>query len=216
MNKKLVRSLLLGLGLTGSVMIAWRLVARLKPLPSPAWMSGLLENPLTRGVMDAPLLVQRAGLKPGMHVLDAGCGAGRVTVEAAERVGETGEIIALDIQPAMLEKARARAKQAGLDNVRFMLSALGERMLPENRFDRALLVTVLGEIPDRRAGLEEIAASLKPGGVLSITEMMPDPHYQTIRTIRQLAHSAGLVESRVFGNKMVYTINFRKPLPRRS
>ena len=211
MNKKLVRSLLLGLGLTGSVMIAWRFVSRLKPLPCPAWMSWLLENPLTRGVMDAPLLVQRAGLKPGMRVLDAGCGAGRVTVEAAERVGETGEVVALDIQPAMLEKARSRSKQAGLDNVRFMLSALGEKMLPENRFDRALLVTVLGEIPDRKAGLEEIAASLKPGGILSITEMLPDPHYQTIQSIRRLAHAAGLVESRVFGNKMVYTVNFRKP-----
>lgn len=212
MNKKLVRSLLLGLGLTGSVMIAWRFVSRLKPLPCPAWMSWLLENPLTRGVMDAPLLVQRAGLKPGMRVLDAGCGAGRVTVEAAERVGESGEVVALDIQPAMLEKARSRSKQAGLDNVRFMLSALGEKMLPENRFDRALLVTVLGEIPDRKAGLEEIAASLKPGGILSITEMLPDPHYQTIQSIRRLAHAAGLVESRVFGNKMVYTVNFRKPV----
>jgi ubiquinone/menaquinone biosynthesis C-methylase UbiE len=211
MNKKLIRSLLLGLGLTGSVMIAWRFVSRLKPLPCPAWMSWLLENPFTRGVMDAPLLVQRAGLKPGMHVLDAGCGAGRVTVEAAERVGETGEVVALDIQPSMLEKARARSKQAGLDNVRFMLSALGEKMLPENRFDRALLVTVLGEIPDRKAGLEEIASSLKPGGLLSITEMLPDPHYQTLHTIRQLAHSAGLVETRVFGNRMVYTVNFRKP-----
>lgn len=212
MNKKLVRSLLLGLGLTGSVMIAWRLVSRLKPLPCPAWMSWLLENPFTRGVMDAPLLVQRAGLKPGMRVLDAGCGAGRVTVEAAERVGETGEVVALDIQPAMLEKARSRSKQAGLDNVRFMLSALGEKMLPENRFDRALLVTVLGEIPDRKAGLEEITESLKPGGILSITEMLPDPHYQTIESIRRLAHAAGLVESRVFGNKMVYTVNFRKPV----
>jgi SAM-dependent methyltransferase len=212
MNKKLVRSLLLGLGLTGSVMIAWRYVSRIKPLPCPAWMSGLMENPLTRGVMDAPLLVQRAGLKSGMHVLDAGCGAGRVTVEAAERVGETGEIVALDIQPAMLEKARARSKQAGVNNVRFMLSALGEGMLPENRFDRALLITVLGEIPDRRAGLNEIAASLKPGGILSITEMMPDPHYQTIHSIRLLADSAGLLESRVFGNKLVYTINFRKPV----
>jgi hypothetical protein len=70
----------------------------------------------------------------------------------------------------------------------------------------------LGEIPDRKAGLEEIAASLKPGGLLSITEMLPDPHYQTLHTIRQLAHSAGLVESRVFGNKMVYTVNFRKPI----
>jgi SAM-dependent methyltransferase len=214
MNKKLVRSLLLGLGLTGSVMIAWRYVSRIKPLPCPAWMSGLMENPLTRGVMDASLLVQRAGLKPGMHVLDAGCGAGRVTVEAADRVGETGEIVALDIQPAMLEKARARSKQAGVNNVRFMLSALGEGMLPENRFDRALLITVLGEIPDRLAGLSEIAASLKPGGILSITEMMPDPHYQTIHSIRILAHSAGLLETRVFGNKLVYTINFRKPVKR--
>ncbi|NMB57573.1 MAG: class I SAM-dependent methyltransferase [Chloroflexi bacterium] len=165
--------------------------------------------------MDAPLLVQRAGIKPGMRVLDAGCGAGRVTVEAAEKVGETGEVVALDIQPAMLEKARARSKQAGLDNVRFMLSALGEGMLPENRFDRALLVTVLGEIPDRKAGLEEIAASLKPGGLLSITEMIPDPHYQPIRAVRQLAHSVGLIETRVFGNKMVYTVNFRKPVQRK-
>jgi len=98
--------------------------------------------------------------------------------------------------------------------VRFMLSALGEGMLPENRFDRALLVTVLGEIPNRRAGLSEIAASLKPGGILSITEMMPDPHYQTIHSVRLLAHSAGLLETRVFGNKLVYTINFRKPVKR--
>lgn len=215
MKKKLVRSLLLGLGLAGSVMVAWRIVSRLKPVPCPAWMSWLLENPFTRRVMDAPLLIQRAGLKPGMHVLDAGCGAGRITVEAAELIGETGEIIALDIQPAMLEKTRARAKQAGLDNVRFMLSALGENMLPENRFDRAFMVTVLGEIPNRQAALQEIAASLKPGGILSITEMLPDPHYQTIQTVRRLAHAAGLVESRVFGNNMVYTVNFRKPIRRK-
>jgi ubiquinone/menaquinone biosynthesis C-methylase UbiE len=96
-----------------------------------------------------------------------------------------------------------------------LLSALGEGMLPENRFDRALLVTVLGEIPDRKAGLEEIAASLKPGGLLSITEMIPDPHYQPIRAVRQLAHSVGLIETRVFGNKMVYTVNFRTPVQRK-
>lgn len=210
MKKRLVRSLLLGLGLTGAVMVAWRIVSRLRPLPCPPWLSWMLDNPLTSG-MNADLLIQRATLKPGMRVLDAGCGAGRITIPAARVVGTEGEIIALDIQPAMLDMTRKRAKTAGLENIRYMLSALGENMLPENRFDRAFLVTVLGEIPNRVAGLKEIASSMKPGGVLSITEMMPDPHYQTIESVRSLAHQAGLVETGIFGNRMIFTMNFRKP-----
>ncbi|GAP21847.1 class I SAM-dependent methyltransferase [Leptolinea tardivitalis] len=212
MTKKITRSILLGVGLAGAVMAAWRIVSRIKPLPCPPWLSWMLENPLTRG-MNADLLIKRAGLKRGMRVLDAGCGAGRITVPAATMVGETGEVIALDIQPAMLEMTRNRVKAAGLENVRYMLVPLGENMIPENRFDRAFLVTVLGEIPDRLAAMKEIAASLKPGGILSVTEMLPDPHYQSIRTVRLLAHQAGLVETRVFGNTMIYTLNLRKPIP---
>ncbi|HEX7557387.1 MAG TPA: methyltransferase domain-containing protein, partial [Leptolinea sp.] len=178
--------------------------------PCPPWLGWLLENPLTRG-MHADLLVKRAGLKPGMRVLDAGCGPGRVTIPAALAVGSEGEIIALDMQPAMLDAARKRAKAAGLTNIRFMLSGLGENMLSENHFDRVFLVTVLGEIPNRIAALKEIASALKPGGVLSITEIIPDPHYQPRHTVRQLAFAAGLMEVDFFGNAMVYTLNFRKP-----
>lgn len=211
MRKKLFNTILLGFGLVGSVMVAWRLVSRLRPLPCPPWLSWLLDNPLTRG-MNASLLIRRAGIKPGMRVLDAGCGPGRVTIPAAELAGNEGEVIALDIQPAMLDMARKRAKSAGLNNIRFMLSALGENMLPENRFDRAFLVTVLGEIPDRLSGMQEIAAALKPGGVLSITEILADPHCQSLRAIRELARQVGLVESAVYGNRFTYTINLRKPL----
>lgn len=212
MKRKLINTFLLGFGLFVAVAAAWRFVSRLRPLPCPPWLDWMLENPLTRG-MRAELLVRRAGLRPGMRVLDAGCGAGRVTVPAARAVSASGEVVALDIQPAMLDKARRRAKAAGLGNVRFMLSALGENMLPENRFDRAFLVTVLGEIPNQLAALKEIAQSLKPGGILSITEILPDPHYQTIQSIRKLAYQAGLIESGVFGNNFTYTINLRKPLP---
>ncbi|MEI8132501.1 MAG: class I SAM-dependent methyltransferase, partial [Leptolinea sp.] len=144
------------------------------------------------------------------HVLDAGCGLGRVTVPAAQAVGMQGEVIAMDIQPAMLEATRRRAKAAGLKNIRFMLSGLGEEMLPYDRFDRVFLVTVLGEIPDRLKALKEIAAALKPGGIISITEIIPDPHFQSKQTVRHLAHLAGLVEAVSFGNAVVYTINFRK------
>jgi len=210
--KKLVRPILLGMGLIGAIMVAWRIVSRLRPMPCPPWMGWLLENPLTRG-MNAELLIQRAGLKPGMRVLDAGCGLGRVTIPAAKAVGAKGEVIAMDIQPAMLDAARKRAKAAGLNNIRFMLSSLDEGMLPEERFDRAFLVTVLGEIPTQLKALKEIAAALKPGGILSITEIIPDPHFQSKRTVRRLAHLAGLTEEVSFGNAVVYTINFRKPNP---
>jgi len=113
----------------------------------------------------------------------------------------------------MLDIARKRAKEAGLTNIRFMLSSLDEGNLPNDRFDRAFLVTVLGEIPDRLKALKEIASSLKPGGILSITEILPDPHFQPKNTIRRLAHQAGLMETESFGNAVVYTINFRKPMP---
>ncbi|NMB55244.1 MAG: methyltransferase domain-containing protein [Leptolinea sp.] len=211
MRKKVIQTFLLGFGLIGAVAVAWRLVSRLRPFPCPPWLGWLLENPLTRG-MNANLLIRRAGLKPGMRILDAGCGPGRVTVPAAEAVGEKGEVIALDIQPAMLDLTRKRVKAARMENVRYMLSALGENMLPENRFDRAFLVTVMGEIPDKLAAMQEIAASLKPGGVLSITEILLDPHYQSLKAIRLLAHRVGLIESAVYGNRFTYTVNLRKPL----
>ena len=152
MNNKIVRSFLLVFGLLGAVALAWRIAARLRPIPCPPWLSGLLDNPLASAIR-ADRLIQRAGIKPGMRVLDAGCGAGRVTIPAAQVVGKDGEVIALDIQPGMMNIVMARAKSIGQSNVRFMLSGLGENMLPQNRFDRAILSTVLGEIPNQQAAL---------------------------------------------------------------
>ena len=61
------------------------------------------------------------------------------------------------------------------------------RRFRANNFDRALLVTVLGEIPDRDAALRAIFDALKPGGILSITEILRDPHYQRRTTVLRLA-----------------------------
>ena len=194
-------ALLLG-GLV-AICLVWRYAA----LPCPWWMVPLLENPYFQLVAGADLLMDRAGIGPGMTVLDAGCGPGRLTVPIAKRVGEAGRVVALDRQPRMLRRLQRRLAEHGIANVETILGGLGEGRLPADRFDVALLVTVLGEIPDRAAALCEIRASLRAGGVLSVTEVLPDPHYQTLARVRALAAEAGLTEQRLFEGRTGYTLN---------
>ena len=151
-------------------------------------------------------------LVPGMRVLDVGCGPGRVTVPAARRVGPGGEeVVALDVQPSMLRELKERADASGIGNIRLVLSGIGQGALERNAFDRALLVTVLGEVPDREAALREMYAALKTGGVLSVSEVILDPHYQSRRTVRRLAEAVGFRPCRHYGNWLAFTTQFVKP-----
>lgn len=150
-------------------------------------------------------------LAPGMRVLDMGCGPGRMTIPAAMKVGPEGQVVALDIQAAMLERVKKRTQVHGLTNIQTIKSEIGHDILEHNYFDRALLVTVLGEITNREAALSEIYAALKPEGILSITETLPDPHYQSQDTVRCLAEAVGFRLDHHYGNWLTFTMNFVKP-----
>jgi len=194
------------------IAVTWRFASRRHSLPCPVWLRWLVEidNPFIRTTR-AAVIVDHLELQPGMTVLDVGCGPGRVAVPVAKRVGEQGEVVAVDIQPGMLRRARENAQQANIANIRFVQAGAGEGKLGHNQFDRALLVTVLGEIPDREAALKEIYGALKPGGMLSVTETVFDPHYQNRRTVARLAESVGFRERRFFGNRIAFTLNLAKP-----
>ena len=209
--KTLFRVVLLLLVGIVSIGLWARWISRRRFVPCPWWLDWLLENPYMETVASSQVLVERAGLAPGMAVLDAGCGPGRLTIPAARRVSPGGEVVAVDFQAEQLQRAQAKAAAANVANVRFVQAGLGEGKLPEAAFDRALLCTVLGEILDREAALAEIFKALKPGGVLSVTEVLPDPHFQGMGTLRALAHGAGFVEGEVIGNRLAYTMNLVKP-----
>jgi len=108
-------------------------------------LSFLLENPFVDRVESAELLLDRLDLQPAMRVLDVGCGPGRVSLPAARCVGQAGEVVALDIQDEMLRRAQSRAQPRAIGNIRFVRAGAGQGALAPGRFDRALLVTVLGD-----------------------------------------------------------------------
>ena len=194
------------------VFVAWRFASRRQSLPCPAWLGWLVEfdNPFFEQ-SSARAIVRHLDLQPGMKVLDLGCGPGRLTIPIAKQVGPQGEVVAMDIQPGMLRRTQEKAQAANLNNIRWLQAGAGEGKLGCSKFDRALLVTVLGEIPEREAALKEILDALKAGGILSVTEVVADPHFQRRSTVRELAKAVGFEEKDCFGNSLAFTMTLEKP-----
>jgi arsenite methyltransferase len=111
-------------------------------------------------------------LKPGQRVVDVGCGAGIDSLIAAGMVGPTGQVIGVDMTPAMLAKARRATAEAGLNNVEFR-EGYGEALpVPDGWADVIISNGVLNLMPDKAAGLQEMARALKPNGRLQIGDIL--------------------------------------------
>jgi hypothetical protein len=122
----------------------------------------------------------------------------------------------------MLGQLEGRLRAEGVKNVRPLLGELGEGALlgegapvgGEGGFDRAVLAMVLGEARDRAGALRELRGALRPGGVLSVTEIFGDPHHLGASTVLKEAEAAGFRLVGRFGSFPAYTLNFEKePVP---
>ncbi|NUM52898.1 MAG: methyltransferase domain-containing protein [Candidatus Hydrogenedentes bacterium] len=190
--------------------VAWRYLARVGNLPCPTWLAWMLELKFMERHGGQSTTIDALDLAPGMRVVDVGCGPGRLTFRAADLVGPGGEVVALDIQPRMLERLNKRIHERGVENVKPILAGAGDGNLPADYFDRAFLVTVLGEIPDRERALREIHHALKDDGMLVITEIFPDPHYQRVGKLRELAGKTGFEFATLRAKTFSYTAQLRK------
>lgn len=140
---------------------AWRFASKRRHLPCPSWLFWILDNPYTAAVAGAEVLLDRAEVSPGMRVLDVGAGPGRVAIPAAHRVGPQGVAVAMDVQDDMLARVRDTAAKQGLKNVITVTGSIENGFPGAADFDRALLITVLGEIPDRAAAMRALYAALR-------------------------------------------------------
>lgn len=149
-----------------------RPLARILDYPD-AWLAGIPEgaiasfagtgNPFRLGTLHA-----------GEHVVDVGCGAGIDSLIAGRMVGDEGQVIGVDMTPAMLAKARQHAVEAQVGNVEFR-EGYGEALpVPNGWADVVISNGVLNLMPDKSAALAEMARVLAPGGRLQIADILVD------------------------------------------
>jgi ubiquinone/menaquinone biosynthesis C-methylase UbiE len=175
----------------------------------PHEWSVLLETPLRRFLLSPRVLADRLALSPTSRVLEVGAGSGVYSVEVARRIPR-GHLELLDLQPEMLEKARRRLAAEGLSNVGYTPADAGKLPFEGQSFDVAFLVTVLGEVSDRESFLGEVRRVLRPGGVLSISEHLPDPDFSPFARVKSLVEKAGFESFERHGAWWSYTANFRR------
>lgn len=191
---------LVALGLAGVVGVAlwWRKNPSACPYSQRFWVAAphpVITRERLRGVLE-PMA--------GERVLEVGPGTGYYTLDLAQWVGHEGAVEILDVQQEMLDHTIRRARERGLWNVNPTRGDARELPYDDDSFDAAILVTVLGEIPDQDAALREVARVLKPRGRLIVGELFGDPHMVTTRSLERRADGAGLRLSRRSGPPLGY------------
>lgn len=108
-------------------------------------------------------------LRPGLDLLDVGCGPGTITVDLAARVAP-GRVLGLDVSPDPLDEARAAAERAGVE-VTFAVGDVYALDLPDGSFDVVHAHQVLQHLTDPVAALRELARVCRPGGVVAVRDV---------------------------------------------
>ena len=182
------------------------------PKRCPARFAFLLEHPLRRQLLGADRLVESLRLQPGSRVLDLGSGPGVVATHIAA-VLPRGELVLVDPQEAMLTRARRRVVPSPGLSVAFLAASAERVPLRDGIVDVVLLVTVLGEVDDAPLVIQEAHRVLRFGGILSVSEHLPDPDFRGAPSVRRLVCGFGFEERELRGSRWSYTVNFVKREP---
>jgi 2-polyprenyl-3-methyl-5-hydroxy-6-metoxy-1,4-benzoquinol methylase len=157
-------------------------------------MAYLFDNPLRRLIHD-PVKILGPYVRPGMTVLDIGCGMGFFSLGMARLVGDSGKVFSLDMQPEMLRIVEKRARRKGLSGRIETHLTDGDSLGVQVPVDFALCFWMVHEVPDQTSFFTELHSSLRPGAHLFITEPGMHVTAENLETSVKVAIEAGFVEA---------------------
>jgi SAM-dependent methyltransferase len=186
---------------------------RFKKAVRSIWLRGylwLLERPERDAYQKPDQVMAALAFRPGERVADIGAGSGYFARRVSKAVGPSGEVLAIDIAPEVLEYLEARARREGLGNIRTRRVRPDDPQLPSGGVDTILMVDTLHYVKDRAAYAKKLRTGLVPGGRVVVIDFVPKspeerpwgppPEQKMSREEVDAAMAeAGLVPARVHG-----------------
>ncbi len=160
----------------------------------PWWCCFTFDNAFRR-IFHDPERILGPYVKPGWTVLDVGPGMGYFTITLARLVGDTGKVIAADLQQKMLDGIARRALRAGVRQRVELLRSQPDRIGIDRQVDFCLVFWMAHEVPDLARFFAEIASSLKPDGLLLLAEPVLHVSRRSFDSTLGMAEDAGLTEA---------------------
>jgi ubiquinone/menaquinone biosynthesis C-methylase UbiE len=195
------------------VLILERILRKIWHLPAPVYLGYLLNSKLRRFIYPERQLIERSGIKPGMTVVDLGCGSGAYAPYVARAVGAEGKVYAVDVQAGMLrqlERRMGKKEFQDVSNIEIKQTNAYDLPFTDDSIDLVYMVAVLPEIPDRGRALSEVRRVLRTGGILAVTEIIQDPDYPWRSTTTRICQQQGFIVEASLGHFWNYTVRFRK------
>jgi ubiquinone/menaquinone biosynthesis C-methylase UbiE len=197
-----------------------RLAKRIHRFQPPPFIASIIEvrilaSDFRRRLQPPERVIEWSGVKPGMTVLELGCGPGVYTMGLARAVGKEGKVYAVDMQQAMIDRLARRLQKpeyTDITNIQMKLANAYELSFENKSIDLVVMVTVLPEIPDKKKALGETRRILKSDGILAVSENFIDVDYPLRRTTKKHCERSGFELVEASGGFFNYTMKFRKRL----
>jgi len=156
----------------------------------PWWGGYFIDNPIRR-LLHRPRRILEPMVRPGMTAMDFGCGMGLFTIAMARLVGPQGRVIAVDLQPRMLDVLRRRASKAGVAD-RIVTHACKPNTIGRTDvLDFALAFYSAHEVPDLKRLITELHQRLRPGGRLLIVEPIGHVNAAAFEDMMRISRETG-------------------------
>ena len=152
-------------------------------------------------------LLDLLGIKQGDVVADIGAGVGFFSLRAAERVGPTGQVLAVDVQPEMIEGLEMMMNRFGHENIVPILGNVDDPKLPANSVDHVLIVIAYHEFSHPVEMMRHIRNAMKPDGQMLIVEYKAEDLSSRVAPLHKMSEAEIMTEISALGFRRVRVID---------